>query len=94
METYFMETSNTGFKGKRRTTLPSTLNDDLDTLHAQTHKHLADHNYNKRQKLLNMQDLETLREEARDRKSWRNLVYRIGQAGKAEDSDESSAESY
>ena len=29
METYFMETSNTGFKGKRRTTLPSTLNDDL-----------------------------------------------------------------
>ena len=94
MENYFSKTENTGFRGKRRTTLPTTLNDDLDKLHTQTNKHLTDHNYYKRLTLHNKTDLETLRELAQERKTWKRLAWRVGQAGNAETSDESSAESH
>ena len=80
MTLYFNENirGETKFRGARRTTLPTVLNNDL----AKTHH--TDHNYCKQLKLANTQDLITLQNLATDRKYWRRLVFRVTCAGRAE----------
>ena len=83
MELYFDTNSNgKGFRGKRRTTLPIKLQEDLDKTHNVTEVQ-TDHNYPKRIKLNNKADLEHLRSIAQDRKDWRTLTTRIRKAGEA-----------
>ena len=83
MELYFDTNSNgKGFRGKRRTTLPIKLQEDLDKTHNVTEVQ-TDHNYHKRIKLNNKADLEHLRSIAQDRKDWRTLTTRIRKAGEA-----------
>ena len=80
MTLYFNENirGETKFRGARRTTLPTVLNNDL----AKTHH--TDHNYCKQLKLANTQDLITIQNLATDRKYWRRLVFRVMCAGRAE----------
>ena len=74
------------FQGKPRTTLPTKLADDLDTLHNSLQApHTTDHNYTTRPtpKLRNKQDLERLTAIAQDRKEWKTLIRGILEARQA-----------
>ena len=71
------------FKGARRTTLPEVLNSDLEKLQNEF-QHLKDHNYCARLKLRTREDLDTLKNVARNRKLWRALVHRVIGAGRAD----------
>jgi len=60
MESYFAVLhDNTGYRGRRRTVLPSVLNADLKAIG---------------RKLTSAQDLCTLRKEAQDRHKWSSLI--------------------
>ena len=87
------KTEKTGFRGKRRTTLPTTLNADLTKLKNHNNKHLADHNYYKQMTLNNREELEHLKTLAQDRNTWRALVKSVVQAGNAGTSEEEPAKS-
>ena len=76
MELYFTSTKAKGFKGKPRTTLPKTLNEDLNA-HYSKYTFTSEHNYCHRLKLNNKQDLEELRDIAQNRKEWKHLTQRI-----------------
>ena len=92
MTHYFRISDNKGFKGKPRTTLPTKLDDDLVRLNKK-YEHLRDHNYFKVLRLLNMKDLEVLRDKAADRTEWQDLVEMMGDVtGDVEESDDSSTE--
>ena len=93
MNTYYEKTEKTGFRGKRRTTLPTTLNADLMKLNNHNNKHLADHNYYKQMTLNNREELEHLKTLAQDRNTWRALVKSVVQAGNAGTSEEEPAKS-
>ena len=80
---FYFEEKTTGFRGKPRTTLPVILNQDLEELYLKTEPHHSDHNYTKRLKLNNKEDLEKLRKMAEDRKQWKKHVYKITNAGEA-----------
>ena len=88
MDLYFNEEIRGGkkFRGARRTTLPTVLNEDLAKIQPR------DHNYSKQLKLSNKEDLHTLKQLADDRKFWRCLVGRVVGAGRAELSADNSAE--
>ena len=76
------------FRGKERTTLPTTLAKDLDRLNRyQNH----DHTYCKQISLRNLSDLEHLRVIADDRATWRHLSEEIMKAAEAEVAVVSSA---
>ena len=91
MEFYFSKRSEKGFRGRRVTTLPITLVRDLDQVYSSATS-LQDHQYYRRLKLNNEDDLETLRSLAEDRTAWRRLVEKIVEAGKATHSIEDDAE--
>ena len=93
MEAYFEPSKAGGFKGKKRITLPVTLNKDLESLNNKK-QHLIDHSYCKRLKLNNKTDLEEIRQLAQDRVMWKELVYQMAslRTGDADDSDDSTAE--
>ena len=80
-----------GFRAARRTTLPTTLNEDLQRTQTQ---HLRDHTYCKQLRLNTADDLEKLKVVAKDRKRWRWLVGRVTGAGRAELSVDNSAEDH
>ena len=80
---FYFEEKTTGFRGKPRTTLPVILNQDLENLYLNTEPHHSDHNYIKRLKLNNREDLEKLRKIAEDRDTWKQLVFKITDAGEA-----------
>ena len=85
MKFYFTNLG-TNFKGKPRTTLPTKLADDLDTLHNYLQApHTTDHNYTTRPtpKLRKKEDLERLTTIAQDRTEWRSLIRRILEARRA-----------
>ena len=75
MNNYFDNTNTTKFKGRPRTTLPTTLNQDI--------KRTKLTQYNIEQ-LKTKEDLENLREIAIDRHEWLNFVRTICDAAKAE----------
>ena len=88
MQFYFtkLNPSDKNFRGRERTTLPTTLANDLDTLNTHTRqKHLTDHTYSARTipKLRNMQDLEDIRTLAQDRQAWCSLTSSILEARRA-----------
>ena len=80
--TYYFDRnkSDKNFRGKERTTLPSTLSKDLDKL--QKHEN-HDHTYCSTLSLQNQQDLEKLRTTAQNRAEWRNLINKVVQAAEA-----------
>ena len=80
---FYFEEKTTGFRGKPRTTLPVILNQDLEDLYLNTEPHHSDHNYTKRLKLNNNEDLEKLRKMAEDRNIWKQHVIKITNAGEA-----------
>ena len=75
MNNYFDSTKLTKFKGRPRTTLPTTLNQDI--------KRTKLNQYNIRQ-LKNKKDLEKLRTIAMDRNEWLKFIQLIYDAAKAE----------
>ena len=87
MQLYFtkINPSDKNFRGRERTTLPTTLANDLDTLHKHAMRNVIDHSYHKRStpKLRTTQDLETLRTIAQDRDAWRELTSGILEARRA-----------
>ena len=90
MQFYFtkINPSDKNFRGRERTTLPTTLANDLDLLH----KHsimFSDHTYNCRTtpKLRDINDLENLRNLAQDRDSWYQLTSSILEARRAAAAD-------
>ena len=95
MKFYFTDLGSTNFKGKPRTTLPTKLADDLDTLHNSLQApHIMDHNYTARStpKLRNKEDLERLTTMAQNRTEWKSLVKRILEARRAGAADVVPAE--
>lgn len=75
MDEYFKEGQAT-FRGRRPTTLPSTLDHDLHSIlphPSVTH----DHNYARPLQLKSAYDLNTMRKMAEDRESWRSLIQSI-----------------
>ena len=90
MKYYFKRGLNRGFRGTRRSTLPTTLSKDLAYLE-NTVKCLSDHNYTRSHKLNTDEDLEELREVAADRRKWKALTSRIVRAGEAIHSEECAA---
>ena len=90
MEYYFLKKkSDKNFRGKERTTLPTTLARDLNRLHAQE---MGDHTYCRHLKLRNTNDLEELRAVAHERDTWRLLTEKILKAAEAEVAIVTSAE--
>ena len=89
MQFYFtkIDPSDKNFRGRERTTLPTTLANDLDILHKHTirNNYVIDHTYSIRStpKLRTIQDLETLRTIAQDREVWYNLTTSILEARRA-----------
>ena len=82
MDFYFNTTvDKKKFRGAKRISLPITLNNDLQKIQDQA---LKDHNYSRRLKLSNAEDLKALAEIAQDREEWRRLVVRVKRAGEAE----------
>ena len=83
MDYYFNTTvDKKKFRGaKKKICLPITLNNDLQKIQDQA---LKDHNYSRRLKLSNAEDLKALAEIAQDREEWRRLVVRVKRAGEAE----------
>ena len=77
MKFYFEKATNKGYRGKPRTTLPVVLNQDLDDYYQLTEPHLSDHNYTRRLKINNKEDLENMRKLAEDRRNWRKFVHGI-----------------
>ena len=67
------------FRGRKRTTLPITINNDLRKLERKD-----DHTYTRRLKFETSEDLETLRNIATDRTKWRNLIKDLEKAAQAE----------
>ena len=91
MELYFDSDSNRGgFKGKRRTTLPIKLQEDLQKTQTVTTAQM-DHN-NKTITFNNRSDLENMKKIAQERDDWKTLTYRIRRADEAEPSDDGAAE--
>ena len=78
MEAYFQNLGQKGYRGRRRMTLPTVLNKDLEHLHTDMGLSTAD-------------DLERLRDLAQDRGKWSDLVRRVLDAGEAEASFDVSA---
>ena len=90
MEYYFLKMkSDKNFRGKERTTLPTTLARDLNRLQKQE---MGDHTYCRQLKLRNNQDLEELRELAQNRDNWIQLTQKILKAAEAEVAIVTSAE--
>ena len=73
--------SDKNFRGKERTTLPSTLSKDLEELQKYEN---YDHTYCSRHSLRNKQDLEKLKTTAQNRVEWPNLINKVVQAADAE----------
>ena len=71
------ENDNNGFRGRPRTTLPIVLQQDLERYYKNTEPQHLDHNYSKRMKLNNKEDIEILRRMAEDRPKWRKLANNI-----------------
>ena len=89
MQFYFNKSpTDKNFRGRERTTLPTTLARDLDRMF------VGDHTYCKHLKLRNAQDLEDLRNEAQDRNKWILLTKRILKAAQAEVAVVTSAEEH
>ena len=89
MQFYFtkIDPSDKNFRGRERTTLPTTLANDLDILHKHTIRNncVIDHTYSIRStpKLRTIQDLETLRSLAQNREVWYHLTTSILEARRA-----------
>ena len=82
MQFYFTKNPiHKNFRGKERTSLPTTLARDLDRLYTAT---FQDHSYCRKLKLRTLEDLEHLRTIAQDRNTWDNLTKRVLKAGQAE----------
>ena len=82
--TYYFDRnkSDKNFRGKERTTLPSTLSKELDKLQKYENH---DHTYCSRLSLRNQQDLEKRRTTAQNHVEWRNLINKVVQAAEAEE---------
>ena len=83
---YFISVTYTN-PGAKRTTLPTTLNEDLAELSIPP-PHLTDHTYTVRRTFCCTEDLEELRTLASDRGAWRNLICALCKPGKVEAGDE------
>ena len=89
MQFYFNEEIQGGkFKGARRTTLPTVLENDLQKIKDPA---TSDHNYCKKHKLSTADDLIALAEVAQNRAAWKSLTGRVRKAGEAEPSVDDSA---
>ena len=77
MNAYYQDLGRRGFKGRRRTTLPMVLNKDL--------RQERDVN------LETSEDLDRLRDLAKDQGEWNSLTDRVMKAGEAEESNDDSA---
>ena len=83
MQFYFTsKPSDKNFKGRARTTLPTTLARDLDRMYYKSQP--TDHTYATHLRLRSTKDLELLRTTAQDRKKWFQLTERIVKAGQAD----------
>ena len=91
MKFYFEKATNKGYRGKPRTTLPVVLNQDLDDHYQHTEPHLSDHNYTRRLKINNNEDLEDMRKLAEDRRNWRKFIHGIINAREASASVDAEA---
>ena len=82
MYAYFENSDKKGFRGRPPITLPSLLNEDLKKC---TQSDIdKDHNYCKRLKLQNKNDLNDLREIAQDRNEWNQLILSIVEGRQAD----------
>ena len=77
MKFYFEDSTNKGYRGRPRTTLPVVLNQDLDNYYQHTEPHHSDHNYTRGLKINNTEDLENMRKLAEDRKNWKKFIHGI-----------------
>ena len=71
---FYFENNKKGFRGKPRTTLPETIKQDIEKFYNNTEPQHRDHNYTKKTKLNNIEDLEELRKIAEDRKEWKKMI--------------------
>ena len=88
---FYFEEPKTGYRGKPRTSLPVVLNQDLDNFYQHTEPHHSDHNYTRRLKINNIEDLEKIRKIAEDRKKWKEFIHGITNTREASASDDAEA---
>ena len=91
MQLYFTKINPTdkNFRGRERSTLPTTLANDLDMLHNHNTRSIKDHSYAQRStpRLRSIRDLEHLRSIAQNRNSWYELTSNILEARRAASAD-------
>ena len=81
MKHYFADSTSAKFRGRRRTTLPVRLSQDIDMVRQRDH--LFNRDFPSVHKLGSIADLTAITQVAMDRKKWQQLVTRICKAAEA-----------